>query len=98
MGFCYVSGAYCYAMKIPEKYWPGLFDVFGCGHNIFHIMVIAGALVHYEACLVLELWRDHHACEADEVLMRDALVFGGYFGFQKFNLFASLQKLSLIHI
>ena len=92
MGFCYVSGAYCYAMKIPEKYWPGLFDVFGCGHNIFHIMVIAGALVHYEACLVLELWRDHHACEADEVLMRDALVFGGYFGFQKFNLFASLQK------
>jgi adiponectin receptor len=92
MGFCYCSGAYCYALKIPEKYWPGRFDVFGCGHNIFHIMVVAGALVHYEACLVLELWRDHHACEADEVLMRDALVFGGYFGFQKFDLFASLQK------
>jgi hypothetical protein len=26
------------------------------------------------------------------VLMRDALVFGGYFGFQKFDLFASFQK------
>ncbi len=91
MGFCYCSGAYCYALKIPEKYWPGRFDVFGCGHNIFHIMVVAGALVHYEACLVLELWRDHHACEADEVIMRDALVFGGYFGFQKFDLFSSLR-------
>ena len=92
MGFCYCSGAYCYALKIPEKYWPGRFDVFGCGHNIFHIMVVAGALVHYEACLVLELWRDHHACEADEVIMRDALVFGGYFGFQKFDLFSSLRR------
>ena len=91
MGFCYVSGAYCYAMKIPRNIGLG-YSMCSERHNIFHIMVIAGALVHYEACLVLELWRDHHACEADEVLMRDALVFGGYFGFQKFNLFASLQK------
>ena len=63
--------------------------------NIFHIMVVAGALVHYEACLVLfpqSLWRDHHACEADEVIMRDALVFGGYFGFQSLTCFSSLRR------
>lgn len=87
MGVAYISGAFCYAMKIPEKYWPGRFDVFGCGHNIFHILVVCGALLHYEACLVLELWRDHHTCEADEVLMRDSLVYGEYFGFKNFNLF-----------
>lgn len=72
MASLYISGAVIYANRVPEKIWPGKFDIwvsisaitlFICcncslqyqpstvlqfqSHQIFHVLVVAGALVHY---------------------------------------------------
>ncbi|KAI5298978.1 hypothetical protein KEM56_003620, partial [Ascosphaera pollenicola] len=45
----YSVGAFVYASKIPERWWPGLFDYAGCSHNIWHLAVLGGILFHYTA-------------------------------------------------
>jgi adiponectin receptor len=80
MGACYLSGAVIYARAVPEKWKPGRFDLWFSSHNIFHVLVVMGAVVHYRAALVLLAWRDHHGCEADVTMLRpwyvDERVFG----------------------
>ena len=49
-------GAYIYAIAVPEKWKPGRFDVLWSSHNIFHILVVMGAYMHYRAALVLMVW------------------------------------------
>jgi adiponectin receptor len=39
MGTQYLLGALLYAARIPERYWPGWFDLFG-SHAIFHVLVV----------------------------------------------------------
>lgn len=34
------------ATRFPEKKWPGKFDVYGTSHQIFHVLVVCGAVVH----------------------------------------------------
>jgi len=63
MGGLYLSGAWLYARRVPERLYPGVFDYALSSHNLFHLLVVAAALVHVEASLVLLAWRDHHACE-----------------------------------
>lgn len=46
MGGLYIGGALLYAARIPERLAPGKFDLFGQSHQIFHILVVAAALVH----------------------------------------------------
>lgn len=70
MGACYLSGAVIYARAVPEKWKPGRFDLWFSSHNIFHVLVVMGAVVHYRAALVLLAWRDHHGCEADVTMLR----------------------------
>ena len=70
MGVCYLSGAIIYARAVPEKWKPGRFDLWFSSHNIFHVLVVMGAVVHYRAALVLLAWRDHHGCEADVTMLR----------------------------
>lgn len=45
----YSAGACVYASRIPERWWPGLFDYAGCSHNIWHLAVLGGILFHYTA-------------------------------------------------
>lgn len=45
----YFCGALLYAAKIPERWFPGMFDYFGGSHNIWHMAVVAGILFHYMA-------------------------------------------------
>ena len=45
----YFLGAIVYAMKIPEKWCPGVFDYVGGSHNIWHFAVLGGILFHYSA-------------------------------------------------
>ena len=45
----YLGGAVLYAGKIPERWWPGMFDYFGGSHNIWHLAVLGGILFHYSA-------------------------------------------------
>jgi len=47
MAFLYIAGAVIYAVRIPERIWPGKFDIWFQSHQIFHVFVIAAAFVHY---------------------------------------------------
>ncbi|CAD5193160.1 unnamed protein product, partial [Musa acuminata subsp. malaccensis] len=58
MAIAYASGAGVYVSRIPERWWPGEFDLVGHSHQIFHVLVLVGAITHYAATTVLLDWRD----------------------------------------
>ncbi|XP_068657482.1 heptahelical transmembrane protein 4-like isoform X2 [Aristolochia californica] len=62
MGTLYGLGALVYATRIPERWMPGMFDIAGHSHQLFHILVVAGAYTHYRAGLVYLKWRDLEGC------------------------------------
>ncbi|KAF1990003.1 HlyIII-domain-containing protein [Aulographum hederae CBS 113979] len=45
-GAFYGVGALFFAIRVPESIWPGRFDVWGSSHQIFHVLVVMGSLVH----------------------------------------------------
>ncbi|KAF1978666.1 HlyIII-domain-containing protein [Bimuria novae-zelandiae CBS 107.79] len=45
-GALYILGAAIYAFRVPERLWPGRFDIWGSSHQIFHVLVVAAAGVH----------------------------------------------------
>ncbi|KJZ77864.1 hypothetical protein HIM_02501 [Hirsutella minnesotensis 3608] len=47
--FVYLSGAIVYGSKIPERWFPGVFDYIGGSHNLWHAAVLGGILFHYVA-------------------------------------------------
>ncbi|KAF2499568.1 HlyIII-domain-containing protein [Lophium mytilinum] len=49
----YLTGAILYASKIPECWFPGMFDYVGGSHNIWHCAVLGGILFHYAAMQAL---------------------------------------------
>ena len=42
----YISGAGIYVNKYPERTRPGVYDILGSSHQIFHMLVVLGALSH----------------------------------------------------
>lgn len=53
------SGAALYAARIPERWFPGTFDLLGQSHNWMHVLVYTGALVRLAGLLaVCERWQD----------------------------------------
>ncbi|KVI02722.1 heptahelical transmembrane protein 4-like [Cynara cardunculus var. scolymus] len=62
MGTFYGIGSLIYATRIPERWMPGKFDIAGHSHNLFHVLVVAGAYTHYRAGLVYLKWRDIEGC------------------------------------
>ncbi|CAG9462108.1 unnamed protein product [Pedinophyceae sp. YPF-701] len=61
-GAIYILGAVFYAGRIPERFFPGKFDIVGHSHQIFHVAVVLAAFVHYEAVVLLLHWRETHGC------------------------------------
>ncbi|GAA0156027.1 G-protein coupled receptor [Lithospermum erythrorhizon] len=57
MGILYGIGDVFYVTRIPEKWRPGKFDIVGHSHQIFHMFVIAAALAHSVATLLIMDWR-----------------------------------------
>lgn len=50
--------AMAYAATVPEQWMPGKFDLDGHSHQLFHVLVIAGAYTHYFGGLVYLRWRE----------------------------------------
>ncbi|KAF2859884.1 HlyIII-domain-containing protein [Piedraia hortae CBS 480.64] len=46
-GVLYLAGATIYAARIPERFHPGRFDLFGSSHQIFHLLVLLAATSHF---------------------------------------------------
>merc|ERR1719232_1993596 len=53
----YILGAALYAARIPERFLPGMCDFWFQSHQIFHILVIAAALVHFHGIQNMALYR-----------------------------------------
>ncbi|RMX88814.1 hypothetical protein D0869_01345, partial [Hortaea werneckii] len=49
MAMLNLTGAVLYATRFPECRYPYYFDFLGASHQIFHLLVLAAALVHYRA-------------------------------------------------
>ena len=45
-GVLYISGAAIYAARVPEKWSPGKYDIWGSSHQIFHVLVVLAAASH----------------------------------------------------
>jgi adiponectin receptor len=50
-GFLYILGATIYAARVPERLWPGKFDLIGSSHQIFHVLVVCAAVAHLTGLL-----------------------------------------------
>lgn len=45
-GLLYISGAFLYALRWPERSWPKTFDIWGSSHQLFHILIVFAAASH----------------------------------------------------
>ncbi|KAI4222739.1 MAG: hypothetical protein LQ349_007579 [Xanthoria aureola] len=45
-GCLYVLGAGIYAARVPERFAPGRFDVWGSSHQVFHVLILCAAMAH----------------------------------------------------
>lgn len=70
MAASYAAGAWVYVSRVPERWRPGAFDLAGHSHQIFHVFVVVGSLVHYAAIAVLLDWRDSMPCAASAQALR----------------------------
>ena len=61
-GAVYIFGAILYTLKWPEKKFPGKFDNFGNSHNIFHVCVLIGALIHWCGSIKIFHERQLYSC------------------------------------
>lgn len=57
MGALYITGAGLYAARIPERFLPGKCDIWFQSHQIFHLLVVAAAFVHYHGISEMALHR-----------------------------------------
>jgi len=61
-GLLYIMGAIIYATRIPERYYPGVFDYWFHSHSLFHLFIVGAAFVHFKALLDLFEWRLKNPC------------------------------------
>ncbi|XP_003739378.1 adiponectin receptor protein [Galendromus occidentalis] len=57
MGLLYIFGAALYALRVPERWFPGKCDLLFHSHQLFHILVIAAAFVHYHGITEMAMKR-----------------------------------------
>ncbi|CAG2111087.1 unnamed protein product [Medioppia subpectinata] len=57
MGALYITGGLLYASRIPERFFPGKCDYWFHSHQLFHILVICAAVVHYHGITCMADYR-----------------------------------------
>lgn len=67
MGVLYIVGGLLYAMRIPERYFPGKCDIMFQSHQIFHVLVVSAAFVHYHGITEMAMYRlSSGGCDAQQ--------------------------------
>lgn len=64
MGATYTVGVLIYVMRVPERFYPGKFDLWGNSHNIWHFFVVTAAIWHYIGSLNAYHLRQVISCPA----------------------------------
>lgn len=75
MGSLYIIGALFYALRVPERFFPGKCDIWFHSHQIFHILVIAAAFVHYHGISEMAMYRLTLGECADGAMENDQLMY-----------------------
>lgn len=57
MGLLYILGALFYALRVPERWFPGKCDIWFQSHQIFHVLVLVAAFVHYHGISEMAMYR-----------------------------------------
>lgn len=57
MACLYITGAILYALRVPERFFPGKCDIWFHSHQLFHVLVIAAACVHYHGITEMAMHR-----------------------------------------
>ncbi|KAL8662479.1 MAG: hypothetical protein Q9168_008251, partial [Polycauliona sp. 1 TL-2023] len=60
-GLLLTVGALFYGARIPESFKPGRFDIWGCSHQIFHLLVVAATAVHAYGIISAFHYNYYHA-------------------------------------
>ncbi|XP_072884169.1 adiponectin receptor protein 1-like [Hemitrygon akajei] len=70
MAFLYIVGVAVYAARVPERLFPGKCDIWFHSHQIFHVLVVAAALVHLHGISQLQEFRSSlgAGCSSNTVL------------------------------
>ena len=50
-GAVYIFGALLFVFRIPERYFPKTYDNFGASHQLFHLCVVGGCAIHFNAAM-----------------------------------------------
>lgn len=58
MACLYILGAVLYAIRVPERFFPGKCDIWFQSHQIFHVLVLAAAFVHYHGINTMAAYRE----------------------------------------
>ena len=62
-GISYIAGALMYIERVPERFYPGRFDIFGASHQWFHLCVVIGVVSHFIGSLDALWFRMEHWCK-----------------------------------
>jgi len=58
------SGMILYVTRIPERFWPGAFDLLGTSHQIWHILVVLGQWILFSGIKQAAIWRYNTPCSS----------------------------------
>ena len=70
MAALYLLGAFLYATRTPERFFPGKCDIWFQSHQIFHVCVVIAAFVHYYGISEMALNRLTATCPMDSDAVR----------------------------
>ncbi|KIM98755.1 hypothetical protein OIDMADRAFT_105156 [Oidiodendron maius Zn] len=51
-GALYILGCVIFVLRVPERWYPGTFDLFGASHQVFHFCALAAAASQLKALLL----------------------------------------------
>ncbi|CAF1353811.1 unnamed protein product [Adineta steineri] len=72
MAVAYIGGGIAYAVRVPERFFPGRFDIVGQSHQILHVAVVAAIYLHfYGICCQF-----HYVVRTEQCLMPITLKLG----------------------
>lgn len=55
----YLAGVASYVLRFPERLFPGKFDIWLHSHQVFHMFIVAAAIVWYY--FMIRLWEGSHS-------------------------------------
>jgi len=74
MASLYIGGALLYAMRIPERFFPGKCDIWFQSHQLFHLCVVVAAFIHYHGVTEMAVRRlSGGTCEEMAAAMFDSV-------------------------